>query len=382
MRNLTFASIIYLITFCSKSNSSFAQIYTAHNWNQLIELSKKDTIAKIERMAALEFHRMLNQYRKENKLDTVVWNETLWLACRNHCIWMEHSEKLSHSQKTATAHFTGESPGQRYNYAAGGYSGYGWSGENALYNYSGNQGKIMKEKAVHIAAYSFKQWKNSPGHNANMLNSKHGMHGVAFIQSKSGNRVWGTSLFATCSECPPYGAPIPSKPLLADKSNPTPIAKSLKSATNTTKPEKKVRLNTQQVQQSLTEKLYAEQNTTTKTKISKKSSFEKIAVQKAKQMIGSKDLKNKTQYIYYSTHFKTNKIKSFALLKNEKVNYEETTLILEKPLAEFDAELLASEIISLMSEKHKVEKSKKIGFGVVVRKVRNVLRIAVVRIWK
>jgi uncharacterized protein YkwD len=150
-------------------------------------------------MAALEFHKLLNAYRTEYGKEPLQWNETLWLTSRNHNIWMDANGKLSHHQKENTKYFSGHGPGERYAYASGGNAEQSWSGENALYNHSA-YGNTAAEIAGNIAEVSFKQWKDSPGHNSNMLDSKHKLHGTAFLIAK--DRVWGTDLFARCHNCP------------------------------------------------------------------------------------------------------------------------------------------------------------------------------------
>lgn len=169
-------------------------IYKADQLPELLRQSKTDSVMRIERQAALEFHKLINIYRREQKTDTLQWNDTLWLASRNHCLWMNRNNLLSHGEDEGTELYSGSRPGDRYNYVVKGRGRHSWSGENALYNWSGgtaNAGQAAKT----IARESFNQWKNSPGHNSNMLNPSSKVHGVAFIINRSSGQTWGTDLF-------------------------------------------------------------------------------------------------------------------------------------------------------------------------------------------
>ena len=172
---------------------SHAQVYTTSELPRLLSKTSQDSILEIERRAAMEFHTLLNNYRSSKGLKRIYWDDTFWLASRNHCIWMAEHNKLSHSQTPNTALFTGGGPGARHTYVAGASSRASWNGENALYNYSA-YGTSIKEIADNIAKRSFNQWKGSPGHERNMRRN-HDVHGVAFILS--GSQVWGTDLFGS-----------------------------------------------------------------------------------------------------------------------------------------------------------------------------------------
>jgi len=184
--------LITLFTFITK-----AQISTNKDITSLINKSEKDSIAQIERLAALEFHKLINNYRKSKGLSDISWDETLWIATKNHNEWMSEANTLSHHQTKRNKYYTGQNPGDRFDYAAGGNSPNSWSGENALYNYSAH-GESIKEIAKNIVSRSFIQWKNSPGHNQNMLGKSHVTHGTAF--KIYGGKVWGTDLFASSSK--------------------------------------------------------------------------------------------------------------------------------------------------------------------------------------
>lgn len=165
-------------------------VYRAENLKQVLNLAKVDSVEMLQRKAALHFHHKLNLYRHSLKLDTLVWDEALWLAAMNHCTWMIAHHNLTHNQEENTAFFTGVSPGARVAYVAGqGLAGYG---ENALYNYSVFD-MPLDSIAKHMAVNSFEQWKASPGHDQNMRSS-YGKHGVAFMLDH--RTCWGVDIFA------------------------------------------------------------------------------------------------------------------------------------------------------------------------------------------
>lgn len=195
MKPLQVIVAILLVIGSISPNTISAQVNRVSKIPVLIKAAKKDRKQKIERMAALKFHKLLNAYRMRNKLNELVWDESLWLTCLNHDIWMNTNGELSHEQKSNSKYFTGVEPGDRYDYVTSGKGNYDWSGENALYNYD-KEGKTVNEISSNIAKAAFEQWKDSPGHNENMLEKRHTAHGVAFYLGKGG-RVYGTDLFVS-----------------------------------------------------------------------------------------------------------------------------------------------------------------------------------------
>lgn len=176
------------------SSALMAQIFQTSQLAAVIKKCNTDSVQKTERLAALKFHKLINKYRKENKIDTLCWDDTLWLTSRNHNIWMGENAKLSHSQTEATKYFTGKNPGDRYNYTTDNKGGSSWSGENALYNYN-DAGSSVEEISETMANAAFKQWKDSPGHDENMRAPQSHSHGVAFYLEPDGP-VWATDLFS------------------------------------------------------------------------------------------------------------------------------------------------------------------------------------------
>lgn len=174
----------------------------------ILKNANVDSIEKTERLAAIFFHEKINRYRVAKGKPALGWDDTLWLAARNHCNWMITNNELSHTEKAGTKMFNGAGPGDRYNFASKNNGSCNWSGENALYNYSVPDDGSARN-AMSIATDAFEQWRNSPGHNANMLNAASRVHGVAFIIDRNNlQKVWATDLF--CYQ--PSYSPIVSKP--------------------------------------------------------------------------------------------------------------------------------------------------------------------------
>ena len=56
--------------------------------NAIKKTAETDSVQFIERLAAFYFHENINEYRKASNKGKLVWDDTLWLASRNHCVWM------------------------------------------------------------------------------------------------------------------------------------------------------------------------------------------------------------------------------------------------------------------------------------------------------
>lgn len=185
-----------------------AQIADESKLSVILKNASVDSVEKTERLAAIYFHEIINRYRVSKGKPSLGWDDTLWLAARNHCNWMIANDELSHTEKAGTKMFNGAGPGDRYNFASKNNGSCNWSGENALYNYSVTDNGSARN-AMAIATDAFEQWRNSPGHNANMLNATSRVHGVAFLIDRNNlQKVWATDLF--CYQ--PSYSPIASKP--------------------------------------------------------------------------------------------------------------------------------------------------------------------------
>jgi uncharacterized protein YkwD len=321
-----------------------------------------DTVMKIERLAALKFHKLLNAYRRENKLDTLRFNDTLWLASRNHNIWMMVNNQLSHSEEKDTPSFTGEDPGDRYEFVAKDNANCSWTGENCLYNFS--YGSSIEKAAENIARESISQWKSSPGHNANMLRERHRQHGVAFNIGKDG-RCWGTDLF---TDGPYYRTNISSK-------NTTPVP-------TTAVLEKRKRFVQTQAEEALKDRLYAASGQSKQHVYLEEAAKQHAAYLGAnRKTLGHEEIEGKRFFTGVTPEKRFRKaagLKSKKLLKNYVL--KESVASANYHIDDFDAEQAAQEILMLLNSEQKGSGSGGlVGFGISMKRSKNIITVIVVR---
>lgn len=166
-------------------------VYDNSKLNYLLKKAEMDSVQKIERLSALEFHKLINNYRIQKGKNSLQWNNDLWLAARNHNAWMVGNNKLSHSEIKGTINFTGEELLERTAFVLKGkFETYSF-GENVLYHFT-IKGRNITEISKTIALTTLNQWKKSKGHNENMLDIEYKIQGIAFCVKKG--RVWATEL--------------------------------------------------------------------------------------------------------------------------------------------------------------------------------------------
>jgi uncharacterized protein YkwD len=175
---------------------SWAKPLRLGDMSQFQTASKVDASLCFERLVAYYFHEEINKYRLEKKLNTIYWDERLWLAARNHNLY-QYINGLTHVQKESKYFFTGENPWDRIQYVM--YNGfkYSWYTENVLC-YTGEFAGNDVESARAIALKSLNMWKSSPGHNQNMLNPKLLAGGTSFLVFP--DIVYATSNFSASSD--------------------------------------------------------------------------------------------------------------------------------------------------------------------------------------
>ena len=154
---------------------------------------------QLERMTAFAFHQLLNEYRASKKLKTIYWDDKLWLAARNHNLYLINCSKhLTHSESAKCHFFTGSQPENRVHFVTHhsrdfintGYENcYGNVKADPDFEYLETSYDLsweeMLEKAKWEAEDAFEAWKSSMGHNMNMLNTEHLAHGTSFMYGKS-----------------------------------------------------------------------------------------------------------------------------------------------------------------------------------------------------
>jgi uncharacterized protein YkwD len=154
--------------------------------------SSQSALAQSESLIALKFHEIINEYRETNLMLPYTLNDTLCIAAKNHNKWMVFNDDLDHVEKKKGRYFTGREVNTRINYASN-MKGDLFCGENILHFTFALV--IDDSTAIVVAHEAFEMWRNSPGHNANMLR-RFKLHGIAFDYADG--LVWGTNVF--CGE--------------------------------------------------------------------------------------------------------------------------------------------------------------------------------------
>lgn len=355
-----------------------AQVFQASKLPFLLNQSRKDSIANTERIAAIKFHRIINEYRNKNKLDSLAWDDTLWVAARNHCVWMETNNELSHIQKEGTKYFTGNNPGDRYDYASANKGLGSWSGENALYNFSDN-GSDIEAISNEMAEQAFTQWKNSPGHDQNMRAPSSRSHAVAFILDPSG-KVWATDLFSYQSFDKP-NASLASEFAFARIKFPAPDANT--KTVSTKKPGVK-RLSKSELEQTRIKLLALLENSKS---VKKSKAMAKAANRHAEYLATAKKLthtEKKNKPFFYGVTEKNRMMKaSFGLyfFSQRKMPLSESIAQVTNDIAEQDLVELAAKLNTALDEEKKlVGPSVSAGYGITIKQVKNQLKVFAVRL--
>ena len=175
-----------------------AQIFKYKQIDNAMVRTASDSILAIEFKAAQYFHIVINDYRISKGKNPLQWSNIFWLSSRNHNLWMAENNRLDHTQNKKTSNFSGTSSKERLKYVVS--ESCNWSGENILYYFPVDLENSTTEVAHEIVKKSFNIWKNSSGHNKNML-ANHYSQGTSFVIDTSGY-VWATSNFGYCTADP------------------------------------------------------------------------------------------------------------------------------------------------------------------------------------
>lgn len=165
-----------------------------------------------ERLIAYNFNSIINNYRISKGLQAMHWEERLWLAARNHDVFMSHNTILSHGQSKIKDFYTGSQPKDRilfvchqlqpYN------SGYAENVATTFIEITPPRTFILSDfesineinnQAKDIALIFFNMWKSSSGHNANMLDPNNNSHATSFLINNGS--AYATSLFVSEAKC-------------------------------------------------------------------------------------------------------------------------------------------------------------------------------------
>lgn len=189
-------------------------IYTTNSWdkmkyryptewheNKIVQQSENNVIhlnnnvpisyEEFTKIAGQEMLRLVNNHRAENGLPALEWDETLGKMATQKSQHMVEHNYMGHEYKGINTAYV-----QMYEWK------YPTSDENCLAN--GEYTNLTEYNAKLMASSMFNQWKNSPGHDAAMLDKKciPGYHqtkfgfGFAFGNSNTQYKSYATQVFA------------------------------------------------------------------------------------------------------------------------------------------------------------------------------------------
>jgi hypothetical protein len=180
-------SCIALILFQSVSVGQNRCVLRYASLEKLLMDSETDTLLGFERSCAMEFHHIINDYRKDRNCEELIWSDALWLAARNHTDYLIMNSLFSHKEIEGKALFTGEEPTDRAQFVLGEKH---YSGENILQTW------VNKRSAREVAEEAFEIWRTSDGHNKNMLGKTYQAHGVAFRVDPDNGEITATDVLS------------------------------------------------------------------------------------------------------------------------------------------------------------------------------------------
>ena len=348
---------------CFLFQVSNAQKNTINDLDNILKEIENDTIAKIERLAAFEFHHLLNNYRKQQRRSELDFDEIMWIAARNHNLYMKAAGNLTHrenmNQSNLSRFTTGNYPSERVDFAAADKEVHISSGgENCLYNYS-FYGNNYVEIAKNMALTAFNQWKSSKGHHENMLTANYKKHGIAFTYDQG--TVWATNVFSR-------GIFYKGNEIVADTKIPAPTTSTNKTA------KKPKRIHIYKLKNELRHTLEQQILVSTSSKSSKK--LNEQANIAARKLAYNKKLKAESDRSVLLNELQTHTVtKWWGLIKKQVSVY---SLVLETTPEAFDMEQIQQEIQDYLIENQLFTQRKKHGTGIMVSKRKNILRITLV----
>lgn len=371
------------------------KVYTAAQLPALLKKAKTDSLLSEERAASLLFHDLLNGYRKENNLDTIPFNDSLWLTARNHCVWMQRNKMLEHEQKSGTELFTGATMYSRYDYLVSSKrSRYVCAAENVARG--GTSAAATRNSRVwDMAEWAFNTWKASPGHKANMLNpATYLHHGVYFLIDKEQGTVWTNDVYArdivkslaaighkptepviepVATNTVAVGTPKETPQEVKDTETVVPVSYEQVSAEN---------FSPMKARKALLPQLYSGMGK------KKDDVIATAALNHAKYLASVKDSCNeeKKGKSYYTGKFVEQRVKNaaktFHKRKYRKMTYNEEIVYIEMTVAEYNEKALADRLRKKLEagSREREKAPTHVGFGIEVKKTRDVVKIWAVRI--
>jgi len=204
------ASFLFGFVGVSSSQHITDTLYREAEMYRLLDQIDSDPMLQLEWLTAYHFHQIINNYRTEKRKKNIYWDHKLWMASRNHNVYLLRDLKhLTHNQSKNNAFYSGRYPEDRVEFVtyqskefeSAGYENCNFTGfdigldrinQNVVENL---EKEAMNQLAKSTAEDGFESWKNSMGHNQNMLNADHVTHGTSFVFGHDG--VYATSVFAS-----------------------------------------------------------------------------------------------------------------------------------------------------------------------------------------
>lgn len=139
--------------------------------------SDKISLEEFTKIADDEMLRLVNEHRAANGVEPLEWNDTL---ARMSTEKSEHMRKYNYMAHDYNGQMTCKLQSMKYHQYV--------SGENCLANY---RYSLTKDNAIKMANSMFNQWKNSAGHNRQMINPDNTEMGFGFALS-DGSTTYGS----------------------------------------------------------------------------------------------------------------------------------------------------------------------------------------------
>jgi uncharacterized protein YkwD len=142
-----------------------------------MSLGEKSASATAYDAEELQFLQLINQYREDNGLGPLLLSDTLTVASEHHSEDMARHHFFAHITAASSYYPSGSQPWDRMR--AEGYDYNTFMGENIAVGYE-------------TAEAAFQAWRNSPSHNAAMLDGRYRVIGVARLNVPGPRWYWTT----------------------------------------------------------------------------------------------------------------------------------------------------------------------------------------------
>lgn len=141
----------------------------------VLAAGKSGTAATSYDSEELQFLGLINEYRQEHGMGALILSDTLAVAAERHSQDMGQYDFFAHNTEASSYYPAGSQPWDRME--AEGYDYNTIKGENLAIG-------------TETAEEAFEAWRNSPAHNAAMLDGRYRVIGIARVYEPDGNHAW------------------------------------------------------------------------------------------------------------------------------------------------------------------------------------------------